>query len=102
MSRATRSVSAGASEVLDHNETGSWFQGNRLRGAPARRAYSRLKFESGVHGACSGVPETEAQGRIHICRVCGGAPEADDVEVEINENDSRSTSIEAPARAVRA
>lgn len=50
-------------------------------------AYSRLKYESGVHRV-QRVPETEAQGRIHTSTVTVAVlPEAEDVEVEINQND---------------
>ena len=50
-------------------------------------AYSRLKFESGVHRV-QRVPETETQGRIHTSAATVAVlPEADDVEVEINPND---------------
>ena len=52
-----------------------------------RGAYSRLKFESGVHRV-QRVPETEAQGRIHTSAASVVVlPEADDVEVDINDND---------------
>lgn len=47
-------------------------------------AYSRLKFESGVHRV-QRVPETEASGRIHTSTVTVAVlPEAEDVEVDIN------------------
>ncbi len=50
-------------------------------------AYSRLKFESGVHRV-QRVPETESQGRIHTSTVTVAVlPEAEDVEVEINPAD---------------
>ena len=50
-------------------------------------AYSRLKFESGVHRV-QRVPETEAQGRIHTSTATVAVlPEAEDVEVEINPAD---------------
>ncbi|MBO4264953.1 MAG: peptide chain release factor 1 [Clostridia bacterium] len=50
-------------------------------------AYSRLKFESGVHRV-QRVPETEAQGRIQTSTVTVAVlPEAEDVEIEINEKD---------------
>lgn len=50
-------------------------------------AYSRLKFESGVHRV-QRVPETESQGRIHTSTVTVAVlPEAEDVEVEILEKD---------------
>ncbi|MDO4563037.1 MAG: peptide chain release factor 1 [Clostridia bacterium] len=50
-------------------------------------AYSRLKYESGVHRV-QRVPETESQGRIHTSAVTVAVlPEAEEVEVEINQND---------------
>ncbi|MCL1829998.1 MAG: peptide chain release factor 1 [Oscillospiraceae bacterium] len=50
-------------------------------------AYSRLKFESGVHRV-QRVPETEAQGRIHTSTVTVAVlPEADEVEIDINPKD---------------
>ena len=50
-------------------------------------AYSRLKYESGVHRV-QRVPETEAQGRIHTSTVTVAVlPEADDVEIDINPTD---------------
>ena len=52
-------------------------------------AYSRLKFESGVHRV-QRVPTTESSGRIHTstCTVAV-LPEAEDVELEINDQDLR-------------
>ena len=50
-------------------------------------AYSRFKFESGVHRV-QRVPETESQGRIHTSTVTVAVlPEMEDVEVEINNTD---------------
>ena len=50
-------------------------------------AYSRLKYESGVHRV-QRVSETEAQGRIHTSTATVAVlPEAEDVEVEINPAD---------------
>lgn len=50
-------------------------------------AYSRLKYESGVHRV-QRVPETETQGRIHTSTVTVAVlPEADDVEVNIDPKD---------------
>ena len=52
-------------------------------------AFSRFKYESGVHRV-QRVPETEAQGRIHTSTATVAVlPEADEVEVKINENDLR-------------
>lgn len=50
-------------------------------------AYSRLKYESGVHRV-QRVPETESQGRIHTSTVTVAVlPEADEIELEINPAD---------------
>ncbi len=50
-------------------------------------AYSRFKFESGVHRV-QRVPETETGGRIHTSTVTVAVlPEAEEVELEINQSD---------------
>lgn len=50
-------------------------------------AYSRLKYESGVHRV-QRVPETESQGRVHTSTVTVAVlPEADEVELDINPTD---------------
>lgn len=52
-----------------------------------RGAYSKLKYESGVHRV-QRVPETESSGRIHTSTATVAVlPEIEDVEVEINKND---------------
>lgn len=52
-------------------------------------AYSRFKFESGVHRV-QRVPETESQGRVHTSAVTVAVlPEVEEVEVDINQNDLR-------------
>ena len=52
-------------------------------------AYSRLKFESGVHRV-QRVPTTEAQGRIHTSTATVSVlPEAEEVDVQIDEKDLR-------------
>lgn len=54
-----------------------------------RRAYSRLKYESGVHRV-QRVPVTEASGRIHTSAVTVAVlPEAEEVEVEIDPKELR-------------
>lgn len=53
------------------------------------RVYSRLKYESGVHRV-QRVPATEASGRVHTSAITVAVlPEADEVEVQINEKDLR-------------
>lgn len=50
-------------------------------------AYSRLKYESGVHRV-QRVPETESQGRVHTSTATVAVlPEAQDVEINIDEKD---------------
>ncbi len=52
-------------------------------------AYSRLKYESGVHRV-QRVPETEAQGRIHTSTATVAVlPEAEEVDIDIDEKDLR-------------
>jgi peptide chain release factor 1 len=52
-------------------------------------AYSRLKYESGVHRV-QRVPNTEASGRIHTSAVTVAVlPEAEDVEVSVDSNELR-------------
>ncbi len=52
-----------------------------------KNAYSKLKFESGVHRV-QRVPETESQGRVHTSTATVAVlPEVEDVEVHIDEKD---------------
>ncbi|MFA5675463.1 MAG: peptide chain release factor 1 [Christensenellales bacterium] len=54
-----------------------------------RGAYSRLKYESGVHRV-QRVPETESSGRIHTSAATVAVlPEAEDVDIQINSGDLR-------------
>ncbi|HEX2591561.1 MAG TPA: peptide chain release factor 1, partial [Rhizomicrobium sp.] len=54
-----------------------------------RGAFAKLKFESGVHRV-QRVPVTEASGRIHTSAATVAVlPEAEDVDIEINEKDLR-------------
>ncbi|MBR6708522.1 MAG: peptide chain release factor 1 [Clostridia bacterium] len=58
-------------------------------------AYSKLKFESGVHRV-QRVPETEASGRIHTSTVTVAVlPEAEEIEVEINPADLKIETIKS-------
>lgn len=75
------------SEVLSLNETELGGIKEISFSIEGDGAYSRLKFESGVHRV-QRVPETESQGRIHTSTVTVAVlPEVDDVEVEINPAD---------------
>lgn len=74
-------------EVVDLNETeigGIKEVSFMIKG---KGAYSKLKFESGVHRV-QRVPETEASGRIHTSTVTVAVlPEVDDIEIDVNPAD---------------
>ncbi len=75
------------SEIIDFNETGIGGFKEVVFSIEGNGAYSRLKFESGVHRV-QRVPTTEASGRIHTSTATVAVlPEIDDVEIEINPND---------------
>jgi peptide chain release factor 1 len=76
-------------EVLDTSEaTAGGYRGIVFE-VHGKGAYSRLKFESGVHRV-QRVPETEAQGRIHTSTATVAVlPEVDEVDVDIDWNDVR-------------
>ncbi len=60
-----------------------------IAGISGKGVFARLKFESGVHRV-QRVPETEAQGRIHTSAATVAVlPEAEDVDVEIDDKDLR-------------
>ncbi|HUA34871.1 MAG TPA: peptide chain release factor 1 [Candidatus Binataceae bacterium] len=72
-------------EALSLSDTGLGGIKEVIANISGRGAYSRLKFEGGVHRV-QRVPETEGSGRIHTSAVTVAVmPEADDVEVNINE-----------------
>jgi len=74
-------------EVLDINETELGGIKEVSFSIKGKGAYSKLKFESGVHRV-QRVPETEASGRIHTSTVTVAVlPEVDEVEVEIVPSD---------------
>ncbi len=76
-------------EILDSNPTDIGGFKEVVFVIEGQGAYSRLKFESGVHRV-QRVPETESGGRIHTSAATVAVlPEAEEVEVEINTNDLR-------------
>jgi len=76
-------------EILSSNETGIGGYKEIVFEVKGQGAYSRLKYESGVHRV-QRVPTTETSGRIHTSTATVAVlPEADEVEVEINESDLR-------------
>ncbi len=75
----TEIINENATELGGYKEVSFMIEGDG--------AYSRLKFESGVHRV-QRVPDTESQGRIHTSTVTVAVlPEVDDVEVDINPAD---------------
>ncbi len=76
-------------ELVDINETELGGIKEVVMNVSGRDAYKQLKFESGVHRV-QRVPETESQGRVHTSTATVAVlPEAEDVEVEIKDEDIR-------------
>ena len=76
-------------ELVECEEIGIGGMKNVTFTVTGQGAYSVLKYESGVHRV-QRVPETESGGRIHTSTISVAVmPEADDVEVQINEKDIR-------------
>ncbi|NLP37310.1 MAG: peptide chain release factor 1 [Firmicutes bacterium] len=76
-------------EIMDSNPTDIGGFKEVIFAIDGDGAYSRLKFESGVHRV-QRVPQTESGGRIHTSAATVAVlPEAEEVEVEINQNDLR-------------
>ncbi len=74
-------------EILDSSPTEIGGFKEIIFAVEAKGAYSRLKYESGVHRV-QRVPETEAGGRIHTSTVTVAVlPEAEEIEVDINPAD---------------
>ncbi|NDJ77758.1 MAG: peptide chain release factor 1 [Chloroflexi bacterium] len=74
-------------EVVSGNETGVGGYKEVVFEVRGRGAFSRLKYESGVHRV-QRVPATESQGRVHTSTATVAVlAEMDDVEVELNPND---------------
>lgn len=76
-------------EVLDANSNGIGGYKEIILMITGANVYSKLKFENGAHRV-QRVPQTESQGRIHTSTATVVVmPEAEDVEVDIDENDIR-------------
>ena len=74
-------------EILNENETGLGGYKEISFMITGKGAYSRLKFESGVHRV-QRVPDTESSGRIHTSTATVAVlPEVEEVEIEINPAD---------------
>ncbi len=74
-------------ELMDSNPTGIGGFKEIIVLISGENVYSDLKYEAGIHRV-QRVPKTEQQGRIHTSAVTIAViPEAEDVEVQINESD---------------
>ena len=77
-------------DIVDANESGIGGFKEIIFEIKGRGAYSRLKYESGVHRV-QRVPITESSGRIHTSTATVAVlPEAEEVEVNINPDDLRT------------
>lgn len=75
--------------MMSHNETGVGGYKEVIFMIKGKGAYSKLKFESGVHRV-QRIPTTESGGRIHTSTATVAVlPEVDDVEFEIKQSDLR-------------
>ncbi len=82
-------------EILDANETGLGGFKEVIAKIDGKGAYSRLKYESGVHRV-QRVPVTESGGRIHTSTVTVAIlPEVDEVEIEIRPEDLKIETMRA-------
>ncbi|MDD2446409.1 MAG: peptide chain release factor 1 [Tissierellia bacterium] len=76
-------------EIMSTNEIGIGGYKEVIFMIKGKGAYSRLKYESGVHRV-QRVPETEASGRIHTSTATVAVlPEAEDIDIDIEANDIR-------------
>lgn len=76
-------------ELMEMNDTGIGGIKEAVVMIKGKGAYSRLKYESGVHRV-QRVPATESSGRIHTSAATVAVlPEVDDVEIQINPEDVR-------------
>lgn len=76
-------------EIIEINDTGMGGIKEAVMMIKGKGAYSRLKYESGVHRV-QRVPETESSGRIHTSAATVAVlPEVEDVDVALDPNDVR-------------
>ena len=82
-------------EVINSNESGIGGFKEIVFEIKGKGAYSRLKYESGVHRV-QRVPVTESGGRLHTSTATVAVlPEADEVDIEINPDDLRIDTFRA-------
>jgi len=78
-------------EIVDENDTGVGGYKEVILAIKGKGAYSRLKYESGVHRV-QRVPQTESQGRIHTSAATVAVmPELEAVDITLDEKDLQIT-----------
>jgi peptide chain release factor 1 len=78
-------------EIVDENSTGVGGYKEVIMAVKGRGAYSRFKYESGVHRV-QRVPITESQGRIHTSTATVAVmPELEEVDITLDERDLEIT-----------
>ena len=78
-----------AVDIIDSNESGIGGFKEIIFEIKGKGAFSRLKYESGVHRV-QRVPTTESSGRLHTSTATVAVlPEADEVEIDVNPEDLR-------------
>jgi peptide chain release factor 1 len=78
-----------SAEILHFEENGIGGIGEAIVEIDGRGAYSRLKFEAGVHRV-QRIPVTESSGRIHTSTATVAVmPEAEEIDIQIDEKDIR-------------
>ncbi|HDZ61693.1 MAG TPA: peptide chain release factor 1 [Nitrospirae bacterium] len=76
-------------EIIDIHSTGIGGIKEVVASIQGKNAYSRLKYESGVHRV-QRVPATEGSGRVHTSAATVAVlPEAEDVDIKVNEKELR-------------
>lgn len=76
-------------EILSASETGIGGMKEIIFSITGHGAYSKLKYESGVHRV-QRIPETEKSGRVHTSTITVAVmPEAEEIELDIPDNDLR-------------
>lgn len=76
-------------EEMEASESGTGGYDKVTASVKGKGAYSRLKYEGGVHRV-QRVPQTESQGRVHTSTATVAVlPEAEEVDIDVDPNDVR-------------
>ena len=87
-------------KVMDSSDTGIGGIKEAIVSIHGKGAFGMLKYESGVHRV-QRVPKTETSGRVHTsAATIAVLPEAEDVDIEVNESDLKIDTYRAVAQGV--